>query len=1602
MSAYSSTSRPKGPKQISATTANLPDTTEEPHPSDDHSAASATTAQQLRPRRHSAPNHSGPIRYEYDVVLPRENLVDSAYRQYLESSEPGDDDSDDSSSDDTASSESEVEILGTLPSTRFTNGAPSSSRPLRPPLGDPVPSSSSFSLPSTSPIPPHTNPYQDPYYVSFLHPNVFTSRSDTDVQQYPPDSNSYAYQPTYPSIANEAPQVQYPSQQLPVEMTSQQMGMPWTTTYYTSYEEAEHGAYLNPNWCFPPPGLVPSHDTQQQRPQQPQQRPQPHPRHEVIASSHSRHPSPLPNSSATASSQGPVPFPILSEPSRSAASTSSPTTNSAQNSGLAPNVINFESALAQKPSPVEHRPQDPSIKGKAKDAVASASTAATSSAQGGSGFRQQNRAILIKPIVSVRAEPRDQGKLQVLAARARDRRKTKGKGTDDRLLDPRREERRLKEEEDRRRRKLEDERKRKEIEAEHERVRKEQREETKHLRDWELRLQKEEVRLWKEAARLREEEERMVAEAEERARKEQKAKKEQTDEKERLRNIEAIEAQHHQKERMQQEESRLQKEEARLRIDAEQWFRTKAEEREALRVQKTRLRAEEDRLLKDEERLRKEKERLLYEEDRIKFEEDRIGKEKESMRKEVERLQQLLGEQARKEEEERARRKAEKKEAQRQREEEERKRKEAERLEARRQAEHVKKEEEVRREWERLEKAAADKAEARLFKPREPCERAGGQPCTACKHLDVLEPQLRKLLADYEEGLAAIKKSHITLVLRVPSEVLTTIFMHCISASSEVEYMESKDALYVPLRLAAACTEWRKVAFASPQLWTTLVVDLKAAEGKHVSVISEWISRSDKLLLRVHAKGPPTISKEGAKKVYPIIDALNKVSVRWEKLIVCLPSLLLSRLQGNSAPALAALTIRTPVGLEQNFKGQLTFKVPKPGPSRVWIENVRFSAVGIQWDGVKNVSISGLCVDECLQLFKHATNVTRCIFKDVMAAGGHFSLPSKPISNATVANLEFTTQRDIATCNLFFSNVILPALTELEISARSVPNEALVSFVRRSKCSLTSLTVTNCAINDDNLLPVLRAMPTLTEFYLEPAKLTEYNPAPLFELLGKTALPGSAAGKDPLLPKLETFMYISPVEKFDWHLVPTMFGPLANMKEAGRRPLNSVIIQFYLDEPITPPRFVPADVKAIMALREAGVKFDFRDECDGTDLFEEVLKMECIVCASRDSANLYQLHRPCSVKCGQPCDSCQEMIDLRAQIEVAQEVVSQAVQTLGKLLDQQREIAFRMNRAHDRTILRFPPEISSAIFQFAAPPLVGDTIVFNLPGYDYQFRRIMSATLSLAAVCREWRQLVCSTPQLWTSLRVQLQPTCTSYPYLDYVRSWINRSGALPLTIYIYTKWQDNRLEYLCQCAEYLISLLNSCSGRWQSLTLRLPYSILRRLSGNSDSGSILRSLKLISANHGTNEGVRFGIAGARPAHVYLSAISSRVVSLNWGNTTQVELDDLRVDDILELLRNAPRLLICTVSNVDDPAVPTSLDITAHQSLRELNVVSPVLDDVGSFFNHVNLPCLEKLLLDMDDGLIPYSSLLTMLSRSSPPLKDLQLFEEHKARRLFF
>ena len=382
--------------------------------------------------------------------------------------------------------------------------------------------------------------------------------------------------------------------------------------------------------------------------------------------------------------------------------------------------------------------------------------------------------------------------------------------------------------------------------------------------------------------------------------------------------------------------------------------------------------------------------------------------------------------------------------------------------------------------------------------------------------------------------------------------------------------------------------------------------------------------------------------------------------------------------------------------------------------------------------------------------------------------------------------------------------------------------------------------------------------------------------------------------------------------------------------------------------------------------------------------------MECIVCASRDSANLYRLHRPCSVNYGLPCDSCQEMINLRAQIEVAQEVVSQAVQTLGKLLDQQREIASRMNRVHDRTILRFPPEISSAIFQFAAPPQDDDTaIVPNLEGYVDQLQQAMSATLSLASVCREWRQLVCSTPQLWTSLQVHLQPSRVSDSYLNYVTSWINRSGALPLSIYIYTN-QDENCEYLCQAAEYLINILNSCSGRWKSLTLRLPFSILRRLSGNADSGSILRSLKLISANHGTNEGVGFGIAnlGARPAYVYLSAISSRAVSLNWGNVTQVELDDLSVDDILELLRIAPRLLICTVSYVDDPAVPTATDITAHQSLRELNIIGPVLDDVGSFFNRLNLPYLEKLSLDMDDGAIPYSSLLTMFSRSSPPLKE--------------
>ncbi|KAJ7126806.1 hypothetical protein C8R44DRAFT_851290 [Mycena epipterygia] len=109
--------------------------------------------------------------------------------------------------------------------------------------------------------------------------------------------------------------------------------------------------------------------------------------------------------------------------------------------------------------------------------------------------------------------------------------------------------------------------------------------------------------------------------------------------------------------------------------------------------------------------------------------------------------------------------------------------------------------------------------------------------------LDQEIPQLQRQLEQLEQERKEVVASLASLtfpVLTLPMELTSEIFMHC--APSTPRAPSSSDA---PLLLARVCSQWRNIAIATPQLWSTffLFADDPWTQA-HESLLNCWLSRS--------------------------------------------------------------------------------------------------------------------------------------------------------------------------------------------------------------------------------------------------------------------------------------------------------------------------------------------------------------------------------------------------------------------------------------------------------------------------------------------------------------------------------------------------------------------------------------------------------------------------------------------------------------------------------------------------------------------------------------------------------------------------------------
>ena len=385
----------------------------------------------------------------------------------------------------------------------------------------------------------------------------------------------------------------------------------------------------------------------------------------------------------------------------------------------------------------------------------------------------------------------------------------------------------------------------------------------------------------------------------------------------------------------------------------------------------------------------------------------------------------------------------------------------------------------------------------------------------------------------------------------------------------------------------------------------------------------------------------------------------------------------------------------------------------------------------------------------------------------------------------------------------------------------------------------------------------------------------------------------------------------------------------------------------------------------------------------------------CTYCSAlgRGQADLV-LNDPCTKLGRSPCELCVRLKELDQQ-------VSEAKRSLEFVLEKRRELMTAVNEHHDPFIHHLPPEIASRIFHFCLPRLASVDIFNDVDAalqVNYANRPI---PFILGSVCRYWRKIAWSMPQLWNILWLQVTPgTTNTVARSQLLNGWLGRSGQLPLFIRVFVsnahclslRPSTSSLDLI----DSIIDTLSNYADRWKVVDLSLPASSISRLRNNcSNTSTILDVLNINVSDSGPprikHDAVFDLSAKPSPKQISIAGFYLEKINIYWSNITCFDGALLFREEVLTILRLAPAMEQCKLSCITEKdyffSTP-SCELAAvhvHHSLRTLitrNVTS-------KFWSQISCPALE----DLSCHLAPQSvtELVSFIVRSSCPLRSLTL-----------
>ena len=502
-----------------------------------------------------------------------------------------------------------------------------------------------------------------------------------------------------------------------------------------------------------------------------------------------------------------------------------------------------------------------------------------------------------------------------------------------------------------------------------------------------------------------------------------------------------------------------------------------------------------------------------------------------------------------------------------------------------------------------------------------PCQTGGTCPChalsQAVNELAATKSLVERLTLDICRLKAGVNASHDPLVNRLPRELASRIFTFCLPSTTNQRsnpYRYSTD-YSTANTLGSVCTAWRYIAWSTPQRWNVISIQLHSAHRASIlQHIETYHSRSGALPLtiRIHTHRHENLSKFASEMFYPIIDALNLHSHRWQSLEMCIPFSLTSMLHGShtsGAPQLKNLTIHT----DSRFIGprsRIGFGTHQQliRPATVNLRGLCLKAVRIDWGHVVQVDVEALRVNECLELLRLAPTLTVFKIDVVLDDDENADESTSLVTHHSLKALQFPFWGpSLILCD----RLVLPALESLWVSWGGLHHSHIEGLLTRSACRLLHFCITDAECTTQILVTLLRLMPHLEN--LKIMGLTNHSGInELCVVLARTsAFPANSNHSALFLPRLKTFHCNGqgPV----WAIVPSLFPPANKEPHVHYRPLSTVHFEVD-DDPSQENGYIDHDIiPKLLDVVDRG--FDLKVAC----IFEEG---EDFIEASRQHHNL--------------------------------------------------------------------------------------------------------------------------------------------------------------------------------------------------------------------------------------------------------------------------------------------------------------------------------------------------------------------------------------------